>query len=91
MNKAILELRKALVRMIKININAQQLKEAIDNLPTQERARLVNELNRKTWEDRFRQLLARIDARLKRNPISQREITKIVEQARNEYYARCCR
>ena len=74
--------------MVKIELKFDQLKEAIQKLPVEEKARLVEELEHETWRRQFRALLSRIDSRLKKNPISQKKISEIVEQAREEYHAR---
>lgn len=74
--------------MVRIEINPIQLKKAITQLSLRERAKLVEALQRQTWAERFRQLLARIDTRLKKTPPSQKEINKIVGEARKEYYAK---
>ena len=65
----------------------KQLEEEINKLDIREKTRLVKRLLKETWEERFRNLLARIDKRVKESPITHRELEKIVEEAREEFYS----
>ena len=73
--------------MIKIDINIRQLRIALRQLPLKERTRLLEDLQGQTWQKRFRQLIARIDSRLKNKSLSPKKLNKIVEDAREEYHA----
>ena len=77
--------------MVKIDINYEQIRKAVKNLSINERAKMVEELERDTWKERFRQLRRRVDARLKKNPLSQKEIDRVVNQAKKEFHARSSR
>ena len=78
--------------MVKIEsqINFVQIKRAIRKLPVRDRAKLIEDLlhDRATWREEFRRLLGRIEERVKKFPISQKEINEIVEQAREEYHVK---
>ena len=74
--------------MVNITVEFRQLRAAIKKLPAKDRVKLVEELQKDTWQEEFRQLLARIDRRLKKNPISEADIDRIVEEAREEFHAR---
>jgi hypothetical protein len=71
-----------------IEIETKQLKEAIRKLPVKEKIRLVEELEKETRRSRWETLIAKIRSRIRNNPISQKEINKICEEARTELYAR---
>ena len=70
-----------------IEIGVNQIKAAIEQLTPHQKAALVETLEKQSWKARFRQLLARMDERLKKHPISIKKIDKIVEEAKTEYYA----
>ena len=74
--------------MVKSEIKFEQIRKAAKRLPMKQRIRLVEELQRDTWQKRFKQMLSRIDARRKKYPISQKEINEVVAEARREYYAK---
>ena len=70
-----------------MRIPLKDLERAVDHLPQAAKLRLVQRLERQTWGDRINRLLARIDARVKRRPITEGQITALVEQVRQELYA----
>ena len=76
--------------MVKAEIRFEQIKKTAQKLPVKDRARLIEHLmkDEDTWQEEFRRLLGRIDARVKKHPISQKEVDDIVEEAREEYYAK---
>ena len=76
--------------MIKINmeINTEEAKNLIRQMPTEEKIKLVRELNKEAWAKRMSKVFESIDKRRKKHPISQKEINKIVEEARQEFYER---
>lgn len=65
----------------------RELERAVDALPPSAKLRLVQRLEQQTWGPRIDRLLARIDARVKRRPLSEERITDLVEQVRQELYA----
>ncbi len=71
-----------------VKMELRQLKKAIQQLSVREKNLLLQELQRDTLQEQFKQMFSRIDARLKKNPISQKELDKIVEGSREEFHAR---
>lgn len=67
-------------------ISLKQIEQAVEVLSQAEKIRLVRRLERQTWGDRMDRLLARIDARVKRRPVSEEQVTALVEQVRQELY-----
>ena len=74
--------------MVKPEMNIKQIKQAFQNLPADQRIKLIEEFERDTWEIRFKKIFARIDARRKKSPISSHEVNRLIEDARQDYYAR---
>ena len=70
-----------------VRISLKDLERAVDHLPQAEKLRFVQRLESQTWGTRINRLLARIDARVKRRPITEQQITALVEQVRQELYA----
>lgn len=70
-----------------LRIPLKDIERAVDHLPQAAKLRLVARLERQTWGARVDRLLARIDARVKRRPISEGRMTALVEQVRQELYA----
>ena len=68
-------------------ISLKQIEQAVEALPQADKIRLVRRLERQTWGDRLDRLLARIDARVKRRPVSEAQVTALVEQVRQELHA----
>ena len=68
-------------------IPLRDLERAVDHLPQAAKLRLVQRLERQTWGARIDRLLARIDARVKRRPITEERMTALVEQVRQELHA----
>ena len=71
---------------MKIEMNIAQLKQVIRKLPLKQRTKLLEELQKENLEQQFDRMFDRIDARLKKHPISSKEVDKIVEEARQEYH-----
>lgn len=72
---------------ITIELSPQEIQEAFGQLPVREKVKLVSEFERQTRKERWDDLLARIDARRKKYPISQKEINRVCEEVRKERYA----
>lgn len=68
---------------VPVNITA-----IVRQLPLQEKLRLVRQLERETWAARLGQVVTRIRARRSVRQLSQRDITRIVEDVRTARYAR---
>ena len=76
--------------MIKIatKFGPKEIEEAFDRLSTKEKLEMVETFERKTRKERWDALLKNIRSRARKNPISQKEINRICEQARQELYER---
>ena len=74
--------------MVKIEMNFKRLENAIDKLPVRQRVKLAQRLIRTTRKDRFEKLRSSIRAKVKKHPITEKELNMIVEEAREEFHAR---
>ena len=74
-NKIILELRP------------EQVEHLVEELPIEEKLRLVRKLDDETLNIRMDEILKNIDKRRRKHPISSKEIDKIVKGVRKELYA----
>jgi len=72
---------------IAIDMNLKQIEEVIDKLDFNKKIKLIKDLEKATWPDRFRSLLSRIDRRMKTHPVLEREIIAEVEKVRKKGYA----
>ena len=74
--------------MIKISESSKQIREAFDRLPTKEKLKIVEEFERKTRKERWKDIFKDIDKRLKKFPISQKEIDQEIADYRREKNAK---
>ena len=72
--------------MVKAEMSLSKIRKEINKLSADKRLKLIEDLNRRTWKDQFKRLLSKIDERVAKNPISEEEVNRLVEQARQEYY-----
>ena len=70
--------------MVKAEMSLTKIRKAVKNLPVEQRIKLLEELEKSTWQERMRKTVARIRARAKKDPISDEEIRQIVEDVRQE-------
>ena len=66
----------------------QLINQLISQLPERERIRLVRKLEARTLPARWRIFLRQIDQRRGKYPVSEREMDRLVEVARQEVYER---
>jgi len=71
---------------VTIDLAPEQIKEAFEKLPTKEKVRLIEEFEKATRRLRWEALIAKIRARAKKSPISQKEINRVCEEVRQELY-----
>ena len=70
-------------------LNIKQIESAIKRLKPKQKIRLIERLEKETWAERFESLLARIDRKSARHPISEEEITAACDEVRhNKRHAR---
>lgn len=74
--------------MPQVNLNIHQVEEVVEQLNIRTKLRLVQKLEEETWNARWDNLLADIDRRLKKHPISDIEIAKEVETVRRKLYGK---
>ena len=70
-----------------VKLSFKELERQVEALPQAAKIRLVQKLEQETWGARINRLLARIDARVKRRPLPEEQITALIEQVRHELYA----
>ena len=75
---------------LEMNLSFQDLEKAIKRLPVKLRVKIVDHLlkDQDTWREEFRELRNRIRERARKNPVSPKEITAIVEEVRQDLYDR---
>jgi hypothetical protein len=72
---------------VTIELNTQQINEAVEGLSNADKIKLAEKLEKETLGLRWRQILKNIDLRLKRFPISKREVIKEIRAWRKAKYA----
>ena len=78
-------------RAVQLELSEPQAERLLDQLAPAVKIRLVRRWGHQTRSAQFRTLVARIDARLRRNPRLAREAMKVVGPARRALYARRAR
>lgn len=63
----------------------------VKHLPLREKIRLVHQLERETWASRLDDVVSRIRTRPSVRQLTEREITRLVEDVRKARYARASR
>ena len=69
------------------DLNHKQLEQIIEDLPMRDKIRLVRKLEKETLSQRWKQILRDIDARLKKFPISPKDILPEIQAYRKNKYA----
>ncbi len=72
---------------IAIELSTNQLIRLIGKLPLGEKIRLVRRLEQETLKDRWKTVFRDIDQRLKKFPVSQKDIDQEIKAYRKEKYA----
>jgi len=70
---------------ITVDIDPQQIEQIIDRMPMREQIKLVEHLEKKTWPNRFKALLQRIDHKASQYPVSEKEIDQACEKIRHKH------
>lgn len=71
-----------------IELNGEQISKAIEGLSIEEKLKLTEILERQTISLRWRKILKDIDSRLKKFPISKKEVIQEIQAYRKEKYAK---
>ena len=75
------------MKKISLELSEAQVEQLLDELPLPRKIEVVRRWEQETWPKRFRQLLAKIDRRLKQNPRLAKEARKAIGPARRAFYA----
>ena len=71
----------------KLKLSPHQIRTVVAQLPKVERLRLVQDLERATWPDRFGRLVQRIRRYAKRYPpLSEQDVVSICREVRQDLY-----
>ena len=73
---------------VTLELDIKEAKDLIEQMPLEEKIKLVRELEKETWAKRMNEILKNIDERRKKYKISTKEISQEIEKGRREFYAR---
>jgi len=73
---------------ITLNLNVKQVEKLVEKLSLEEKLKLVRKLEKETLRRRWGEILKDIDKRLKRFPISKKEIEQEIKAYRRQEYAK---
>ena len=74
-------------REIELGLSEQQAEYLLERVSPKVRLHLVRRWERETWPQRLRQLLARVDQRVRQSPHLAREALKAMAPARRAFHA----
>lgn len=72
---------------ITVEIGIKQIETAIRRLNPQDKIRLIETLEKETWPDRFKALLKRIDTKVQKFKLPEKEINQVCEEVRHKHHA----
>ena len=73
---------------VTLELDSRQIEELVERLTIEDKIRLALKLNLETWPERFKNLIVRIDARLKNRKIpSDEKIVRTIKKIRKLRYA----
>jgi len=72
---------------ITLYLDVKQVERLVEKLPLEDKLKLVHKLEKETLRKRWSGILKDIDKRLKRFPISKKEIGQEIKAYRKEKYA----
>ena len=75
---------------IAVEVDVKQIEQVIGRLKVTDRLALIRRLEQRTWGERFRSLEGKIDERRKRYPVSAKELSGLIQQARQQRHAARC-
>lgn len=73
---------------VTLELDIKEAKGLIEQMPLDEKIRLIRELEKETWVKRIDKILKNIDERRKKYKISNKEISQEIAKARQEFYGR---
>lgn len=71
---------------IALELTTTQIESLVEQLSVENKIRLVKKLEQETWRQRFEQVVSKIRQRFKENPLSDKEIQRLCEEARQKVY-----
>ena len=71
---------------VTLELNPNEVEELVEKLSIQDKIRLVRKLENETWAKRLDEIVYRIRKRFKESPISDKEIRRICEEARQRLF-----
>ena len=73
---------------VTLELDSRQIEDLVERLTIEDKIHLALKLNLETWHERFKNLISRIDARLKKRKIpSDEKIVQAVKRIRKLRYA----
>lgn len=73
---------------VSIELDVKEAKDLIEQMPLEDKIKLIKELIKETWAKRIDTIFKNIDGRRKKYKISNKEISQEIEKGRQEFYAR---
>ena len=72
---------------VTIELSPEQINQAVESLPAREKLRLTEQLEKETIRLRWRKILKDIDSRLRRFPVSKKEVIQEIQAYRKQKHA----
>jgi len=73
---------------VTLELDSRQIEELVERLTIEDKIHLARRLNLETWQARFKNLISRIDVRLKNRKIpSDEKIVQVIKKIRKHHYA----
>lgn len=79
---------QVMLNNVQVELTTEQILAVLRQLPLEEREKVRCELEAEGWKREFKELLARIHARVDQSPVSKEEIDKEVQVVREARRAR---
>ncbi len=73
--------------MVNLELNIKEAKNLIEQMPLEDKIKLVRDLLRENWAKRINIIVKNIEERRRIHKISNKEITREIEKARRDFYA----
>lgn len=73
---------------VEVDLGIEVIKYTFEKLPPEDRLRVVKELEKETRRQRWDQIISKVRARVRKSPISQKEIDAICEKTRQQLYGK---
>ena len=76
------------MQKVVLQMTPEQIAQVLNGLPRVTKMDWVRRWEKELWPERFRQLLSRIDSRVRRYPEKARQALKSMDQTRQAFHAR---